>query len=63
MRRTFGNARQQALEWIAFNDDPGELDPNYIEKQISVCLVADVFGLDRHLAAVMIIQIRKNQGA
>ena len=36
---------REAVFWIAANDDPVEMDPETVGGQISVLLVADIFGL------------------
>ncbi len=52
-----------AIEWIALNDDPGSqfaLDWNEIKDQISIVLVADLFGVSNEIVAVAVCRYRKD---
>jgi hypothetical protein len=53
-RRTY----REAIEWIAYNDEPTLLDRMQISELISVCLVSDVFGVEPINVAMDIIHIR-----
>lgn len=37
---------RMAVEWAALNDESAATDPEEVAGTISVCLVADIFGLD-----------------
>lgn len=37
---------RQGLQWIAVNDEPNELETDFVKYQISVILLADLFGVD-----------------
>jgi hypothetical protein len=47
-----------AIEWIAFNDEPGEKDLEAIEHQISVALVADLFTRPAYKVAWDVLKLR-----
>lgn len=46
------------IEWIALNDEPDEIDARVIADQISVMLLADLFGKDPEDVADDIAQWR-----
>ncbi len=46
------------VEWIALNDEPGEMDSEVVSGLISTCLLADLFGKDQEKVAADIIQFR-----
>lgn len=48
-----------AVEWIAVNDEPMELDLEGVQGYISVLLVADVFGKEAEDVAKDVISLRK----
>lgn len=55
---------QDAIDWIAFNDNngsDGRLDIDEISSYISVLLVADVWGFPPSLVARKVIAVRKEQ--
>lgn len=50
------------VEWIALEDDPDAGDDvDNIEGCISVCLLADLFGIDPHRVAVDVARARRRQ--
>jgi hypothetical protein len=51
-----------AVRWIAENDEPTELDPFVIAEQISVLLVADVWGKDPGEIAMGVVNFRFSRG-
>ena len=50
---------RSAVEWIAYNDEPSIVDRKQIAELVSVCLVADVFGVEPINIAKEIILIRR----
>lgn len=50
---------RDGLEWIALNDEPGELDWEPVSGSISTILLADLFGLDPEVTAQQIVDLRK----
>ncbi len=48
-----------AVEWIAFNDEPGELSLSFVASLISVQLIADLFGIAPEVLAKDVIQMRR----
>lgn len=48
-----------AVEWIALNDEAGDLDPKTVAEYISTQLVADIFKTPVALVAERIVAIRK----
>lgn len=53
---------QDAIEWIALNDQPTIHTAREMERFISVCLIADIFGYTRKATAVRVIEYRYNLG-
>ena len=51
---------QSAIEWIALNDESGEMDIEIISQMISVLLVADLFGKEPKAVATRIYAERKS---
>lgn len=49
-----------AIAWVAVNDDPTEKDPQVVTDQISVVLVADLFGKEPEEVAADIIKLRES---
>lgn len=47
-----------AIQWVAFNDDPSVLNVKQIEESITVQLIADVFGKNSLDVARDIYQLR-----
>lgn len=54
---------RKSIEHIASNDEPGELSPREVERQISVQLVADVFGRSARQVARAVVQKRRQLAA
>lgn len=50
-----------AVAWIAVNDEPTEKDPVVICDQMSVVLVADMFGKEPEVVAADIMKVRESQ--
>ncbi len=50
---------QEAIKWIAENDDDSNMDVNEITEQITVCLVSDVFNLRQGYIAKLVIAVRQ----
>lgn len=48
-----------AIEWIAYNDEPGDEDPEAISGYISTGLVADLFDKPRSIVTLDILSIRQ----
>lgn len=48
-----------AVEWIAMNDEPGDLDPKSVAGYISTALIADLFGTPADMLARRIVLIRQ----
>lgn len=51
----------QAVEWIARNDEPTILEESGMEGLISVLLVADLFESDPGIVARKVIEFRKRR--
>jgi len=49
---------KHAIEWIAENDEPEELDEELVKGQITVLLIADIFGKERIDIANKIVKYR-----
>lgn len=49
----------QAVTWIALNDDAGELDVYTVYSTISVGLVADLFGIPTAQVARDVVEYRR----
>lgn len=52
-------ALRAALEWIADNDDPTELDAEHVRGLISVALVADLWNKEAEKLAKSIVRLRR----
>lgn len=52
-----------AIYWIAMNDDEVETDLETVARQISVVLVADVWGKDQHRVARDVLRVRAKSSA
>jgi hypothetical protein len=52
---------RRGVEWIAHNDEPGELDPEVVAGSISCLLLADMFQIDAEKVAKAIVVERHNQ--
>lgn len=52
-------ALRTALEWIADNDDPGELDPDTIAGTVSLLLVADLWEKPADELARKVVRLRR----
>jgi hypothetical protein len=50
---------REAVEWIARNDDPGEMSADPVSGLISVALVADLFGKEQIEVARAVIRFRR----
>lgn len=48
-----------AIVWIAANDDPTEADPAVVAEQMTVLLVADIFGRQPSEIVPWIIRLRE----
>lgn len=51
----------EAIEWIAYNDGPGDADATDVGRlsgTISVALVADMFGIDQDSVARAVVRYR-----
>lgn len=49
---------KEGIWWIALNDDSLLLDTDDVAAQISVCLLADLFGKDTKEVAAKIVKLR-----
>lgn len=49
------------VEWVAFNDEPGEMNPERISGFISVCLLADLFDVTSEKIVADVLRIRRCQ--
>lgn len=54
---------RKSVEHIACNDDPGEMSAREVERQISVQLVADVFGKSARQVARAVVRLRTERRA
>jgi len=52
-------ALRTALEWIAFNDDPGELDPEAVASTLTLGMVGDLWEKDRAELARKVVRMRR----
>jgi hypothetical protein len=50
---------RHGLDWIVYNDEPEDLDPENISGYISTLLLADLFGKDPEAVARAIVRRRK----
>lgn len=50
-----------AVAWIAGNDEPNDLCVDTIKEQVTVCLVADMFGLFPEQVANDVWSVRWNE--
>lgn len=56
---------RDAVDFIAYNDDPGSstaLNPRYVRGYCSVLLVAQVFGKTTEQVAAAVVRIRRKGG-
>jgi len=51
----------EAINFVALNDDPSDLDPVSVRKMISVSVVAFVYGVKEKEVAYDIVELRKNR--
>ena len=49
---------KSAIEWIAFNDEPGETDAKTTSELISVAIIADIFGTTVERVAADVLKVR-----
>lgn len=49
---------KEAVQWIAYNDEPSETDPNAMSGLISVVMVADLWDKDAGDVAREVVAIR-----
>jgi hypothetical protein len=52
------NRYKEAVRWIAFNDETAELQIDSVAEQISVALVADIWGKERMKVAEDVMALR-----
>lgn len=57
MRASYRNG----IQWIAENDEPEEMDPEVISGFISVCLLADLFGVTTEKVAKAVVAYKKRK--
>lgn len=50
-----------AVEWIAHNDEPSEMDEDVMSGFPSVALIADLFGIEAIKVAQKVIRKRKDE--
>jgi hypothetical protein len=53
---------RKGVAWIAWNDEPEDLDPENVSGYISTSLLADLFGKDPLDVAKDVVRYRKQQG-
>lgn len=58
--RTLRMSYKASLIWIAYNDEPEDLDENNISDYISVSFLADMYGISRHSVSKDICLIRSH---
>lgn len=49
---------KRAVEWIAYNDEPGDLEVESVSDFISTLLTADLFGVSPEHVARKIVALR-----
>jgi hypothetical protein len=49
---------KSAVSWIAYNDEPGEPDPEVLAGLVSVCLVADLWQKTPEEVAQAVLKVR-----
>jgi O-glycosyl hydrolase len=54
---------RDGIQWIAQNDEPGEMDPDCVAGFISVALLADLFGKDQAQVAADVVRVRVREAA
>lgn len=52
---------RKGVEWIAWNDEPEDLDPESIAGFISTTLLADLFGKEADVVAADIVRHRQKR--
>jgi hypothetical protein len=51
---------RNAVAWIALNDSPADNDPvEWLSGLVTVCLVADLFGVDQKEVAADVLRYRE----
>lgn len=50
---------RHAVEWIAYNDDDACMEEEIVREQVTVLLVADLFGVDSERVARDVMRKRK----
>ncbi len=54
---------REGVWWVAFNDDPGQLDAEEVRGFVSVLLLADLFGKDEAHVARDVVRLRRARDA
>lgn len=52
-----------AIQWVAYEDNPTELDVDTVANSITVALVADMFGVILGRVAADVVKLRKLDAA
>lgn len=52
---------KKGLEWIAENDEPGQVNPQIVSESISVLLLADLFCREPFDVAISVVKRRKER--
>ncbi len=55
------NSVEFAIEWIAMNDNPTQMDAEKLTGTISVCLAADIYNRPVIEIAERVVEFRKNE--
>lgn len=50
-----------AINWIAHNDEPGESDPEVVATQLTVVLIADLWGKTPEEVAQLVLKRRQKE--
>lgn len=50
---------RNGIDFIACNDEPGEMDPDAIKGMPSVFLLAELFGVTQEKVAADVVRLRK----
>lgn len=48
-----------AIHWIAYNDEPGDMEIRSVRRNITVCLIADIFNKTTFTVARAVVAERR----
>lgn len=59
--RTIAQRYRDGVEWIAFNDEPSDRNPESVAQFISTLLLADLFDKTPETVAAAVIRMRRSR--